>query len=451
MSVVILLAALACGTAVWVVLRYVIGMETREDALVMTAAVIAATAAGVAAGFGMGWIIRLGTRPGAAPGRGAVGAEGELIGDREPLSHVVDSMEGGLMTISSEGTVTSFNAVAQKTLGYPAREVVGQHFSAVFGDIPENRALRDMIVSALGEQQTYSSVEVNAAASDGTAVALGVTISPLRGEGDRHRGIVLSFKNVAELKQLREQVERTDQLASLGRLAAGMAHEIRNPLGSLHGLVELIQEDFRSDDPKRQYTQTILRTIDQLNTLVESLLEFSHPPVTHLEPHDLQGVVRECVQFCAIEHRDGGVSLEEDYGPDLVRVLADRETLTRAVINVVRNAFQATPEGGTVSVSIGVRPARKAGEAEQVLLSVRNTGSYVRPDDRRKLFTPFFTTKAEGTGLGLPIAHQIIQAHSGRLEVESELDSGTTFHIMLPVEAAGVQAGTAHDVGDTAQ
>jgi two-component system, NtrC family, sensor histidine kinase AtoS len=405
------------------------------------AALGAAVVAAVSLGGLLGWLLRA-RRSRAARANDAdlsasspaPSAAAEPADDQRLLGQIIDSIEGGVMTVSSDGTVTSFNPVAQETLGYDAHDIVGQHYSTVFGDIVDNRAIRGMIAAAIKGHQTFSSEEVEVAKSNGELVSLGVTLSQLRDPAGHTRGTVLMFKDLAKLMSLREHVRRTDQLASLGRLSAGMAHEIRNPLGSLHGLVELIQEDFAEDDPKRKYTGTILRTIGQLNELVENLLEFSQPPMTHVEPHTICDITHECVQFCSIEHRDDGVEIVEDYSAGPAWVRADRETLSRAIINIIRNAIQATPSGGCVSVSVRRVPAQD-NRAECIAVDIHNTDSLVQPEDRDKLFTPFFTTKPTGTGLGLPIAHQIISAHSGQVEVESELDSGTTFSIMLPIVA----------------
>lgn len=396
----------------------------------------AAAAAGLAAGHIVTRLLHIDTP--AAVVRPALPAEPDAATTESTqlMTHIIESMEGGVMTVSSAGSITSFNPVAQRTLGHDAHAVVGKHFSAVFADVPANAPIRDMVLAALRRGRTYSSVEVSAAGSDGRPVSLGVTISPLRGEGGWPRGIVLTFKNVADLNRLREQVRRTDQLASLGRLAAGVAHEIRNPLGALHGLVELIQEDLASEDPKRQYTVRILRTIDQLNTLVENLLELSQPPVALKESCDVRDIARDAVQLCTFESQDRRVFLREDYEAGTTAMLADRETLSRAVINILRNAFQATPEDGTVSVSVQERPAAAGAQAPQVVVTIANTGSYISMEDRRKLFSPFFTTKPNGTGLGLAIAHQIVSAHSGQIEVESDPEAGTAFRIVLPGHAA---------------
>ena len=400
---------------------------------------------GIAASFGLGGIIfgllRVEqTKPAVEPAPEPAAAP-ESATDTTLLSDIIDSMEGGVMTISSEGIITSFNAVAQKTLGYDLRAVGGKHYGEVLAG-PGNKTLLEMIESALLKNETYSSAEVNAATAGGATVPLGVTVSHLRGTSGSSRGIVLTFKNLAELKRIREQVQRTDQLASLGRLSAGMAHEIRNPLGSLHGLVELIQEDFDPTDPKRRYTSTMLKTISKLDTLVENLLDFAQPVATHFELNDLRDIVNECVEMCELEFRGRVIDLREDYDEQHVPVMADREALARAITNIVRNAFQATPDGGGIYITV-VREHETNGSTGDAVATVANTGSFIKPEDKARLFTPFFTTRSDGTGLGLSIANQTLAAHSGQIEVRSEPESGTVFQIRLPAaDTIGEQANT---------
>jgi len=357
------------------------------------------------------------------------------------LSNIIESVEASVMTISSSGTITSFSAVAESTLGHAAQDVVGRHFGSVFPNVPANLAVRDMIISALTAHRTYSSEEVQAVTAEGETVLLGVTVSLLRDAAGRTRGIVLTFKNLADVHRLREQVQRTRQLAELGGLAAGMAHEIRNPLGSVHGFVELIQEDMEEDDPRRAYTATILRTVGQLNSLVEDLLEFSQPPVARWEGLDVRDLAHEALQLCLPDEKEARLSVAEQHAPEPLPVFADRTSLVRALVNIVRNAFQATPDGGRVVVSAGPLPSTSADGTGRVAIAVHNTGSYVAPEARHRLFTPFFTTKSGGTGLGLPIANQIVSAHEGQIEVESDPDGGTTFRVVLPGGPAAEPAG----------
>ncbi len=438
-AVIAAVSAVTVALTLWLIALLLPQAET----LLEMAFILAMTAgiSGLGIGFVIGWALprRIHTADEAA----ADEVDEEENSEEEKLfGYIIDSMEGGVMTTSADGMVTSFNGVAEKTLGRQSKSVVGRHFGAVFPDAPENAQIRRMIHSALCDHRTFSSVEVSAALPSGGQVSLGVTISPLRGGDGPHQGLVILFKNLAELKRLRERVEQTDQLASLGRLSAGMAHEIRNPLGSLHGLVELIGEDLEPDDPRWRYIHTILNTIDQLNELVENLLEFAQPPIGDREPHDVRTIVRHCVEMCRLDTGDKEVEVEYDQPEQPIYVTADRERLGRAMINILRNAFQATPEGGTVRTVVRRAPSARADSSEHVVIEVRNTGSYVSPVDREKLFTPFFTTRPGGTGLGLPIAQQIISAHDGVVELDSDPDRGTTFHVFLPVAFVGTGNAT---------
>jgi len=424
-----LLASLAAAASLWIVLGRYPESEALRTGLSVVGGILLAT------GAILGWVLAH-IAASIARRRALTLAEDPSRSDEQKLlSRIIDSMEGGVMTLSPQGAITSLNAVARKTLEPDSRDLVGRPFDAVFPRVPQNDPLREMILAALKRHETFSSVEVNAATPGGT-VALGLTLTPLRGRGSRPQGIVITFKDLAELQRLRAQVRRTDQLASLGRLSAGMAHEIRNPLGSLRGLTELIHDDLSEADPKRRYTATILRTIDHLNTLVESLLDFSQPPVNQLEPHDLRDIAHESLQFCSLEDLGRPVRLIEDYSADPVPVLADRESLARAVNNLLRNAFQATPAGGTVRVTVRRAPSLQDGQPDTATLAVTNTGSCIPPEDREKLFTPFFTTKSDGTGLGLPIANQIVSAHSGQIELRSDPSAGTSFIVVLPAASS---------------
>ncbi len=287
----------------------------------------------------------------------------------------------------------------------------------------------EMVRAALYKGATFSSEEGVICTRSRERIPVGITISQLRDENDNSFGVVLMFKNLAEIKRVREQILRTEQMAALGYLAAGLAHELRNPLGSLQGLAELMQEDLEPSDPGHAYTETFIREIERMNTLMEDLLYFAQPPISALERHSLNELVKESTLFAGYDFQDRDVELSSDYAPDAPDVMVDPERLARALLNIIRNAFQSTPDGGRITVATG---SRKRGGEVRACVSIANTGSYVEPGVREKLFAPFFTLKKNGTGLGLSIAHQIVKGHSGHIEVDSDPEEGTTFVIELP-------------------
>jgi len=351
------------------------------------------------------------------------------IDNQKLVSYTLDSLEGGVITISREGTVTSFNSAAERILGYCAEEAVGEHYRRLIPSEGEARRIVEMVHAALTEGATFSSEEAVIPTSSGKRIPVGMTISQLHDEQGSSLGVVLTFKDLAEIKRVRDQILRTEQMAALGYLAAGLAHELRNPLGSLQGLAELLQDDLGPEDPRRVYADTFIGQVERMNKLVEDLLCFARPSIATLERVSLNDLIRESVLFASHDFRDRKINVETKYHPDLPEVMVDPERFSQSLLNVIRNAFQATPDGGTITVATGIR---KRGNEIRPYASISNTGSYVEPEVRQKLFTPFFTLKKGGTGLGLSIAHQIVKGHSGYIEVDSDPDEGTTFVIDLP-------------------
>jgi len=349
--------------------------------------------------------------------------------DTKLVSYTLDSLEAGVVTISSEGTITSLNAVAESMLGCDAAGTVGTPYMKVFPEHDLTCRVAEMVANALETGATCSSEEAAICTSEGRIVPIGMTISQLSDEHGVSLGLVLIFKNLEQVKQVREQILRTEQMASLGYLAAGIAHELRNPLGSLHGLAELLQQDFKPGDKRYFYTTTFIREIERLNKLVEDLLSFSQPSIKTCRRQPLNDVVRECMLFASYEFAGRPVSVCIEYGEKMPDVLVDSERLSRALLNILLNAHQASNPGDKITVITGM--CDRSGQA-RCFAQINNNGSYIEPEVREQLFTPFFTTKKNGTGLGLSITRQIVRGHYGEVEVESDPDAGTTFTVILP-------------------
>jgi len=345
------------------------------------------------------------------------------------ISYTLDSLEGSVITISRERIITSFNCVAERILGYSGEEAVGENYRRIIRGESHDRHIVEMIEAALSEGATFSSEEAVICTRDRKHIPVGMTISRLRDECDKSLGVVLIFKDLVEIKRIREQILRTEQMAALGYLAAGLAHELRNPLGSLMGIAELLQDDLEADDPRRTYADIFMGQIERMNNLVEDLLSFARPPITTLERLSLNDLARESLLFASYDFQHQSVNIKAEYAPGLPDVMVDGERFGRAILNIVRNAYQATPEGGRITLATGMRGG---GDELREYVSITNSGSYIEPGTRDKLFTPFFTLKKDGTGLGLSIAHQIVKGHSGYIEVDSHPHEGTTFVIDLP-------------------
>ena len=227
-----------------------------------------------------------------------------------------------------------------------------------------------------------------------------------------------------QILEIEEQLRRADRLSALGELSAGMAHEIRNPLGSIRGTAEILREGMADDDPRGEFAAILIQEVDRLNKVVQDFLEFARPGETDRGAVDLNALLQELLQFTRQPARSGGVTVA--FAPGAIPpVQADREQLRQAFLNLILNALQAMPAGGELTI------ATTAGE-KGVQVRFRDTGCGIAAGDLERIFNPFFTTRSEGTGLGLAIVHRIIQGHGGRIDVSSEPGIGTVFTLGLP-------------------
>lgn len=225
------------------------------------------------------------------------------------------------------------------------------------------------------------------------------------------------------------QLKTVDQLASLGFHALNLAHEIRNPLGSIQGLVELIGKREISKEKQDEYVGVILSSIDRLNKLVEGLLAFSGRWSEIPLYTDVNDLLRKTLDLYRNQLNEKRIAVKENYSQDLAPCETHLDKMQMALGNIIQNALHQTPEGGTIEVGTRYNPEAP----EEFLIEIFNSGSFIQPDDLEKVFNPFFTTKADGTGLGLSLALYVIQKQRGDIKVTSEPGRGTTFTVNLPV------------------
>ncbi len=228
------------------------------------------------------------------------------------------------------------------------------------------------------------------------------------------------------LFQTEEQLRRADRLSALGELSASMAHEIRNPLGSIKGAVEILKDDYQEEEAKYEFIQILLKETDRLNRIVQEFLGFASPKQPELQPADMNEAIESVLTLTTQEARKAGVKVEKRLDPAIGRRSLDAGLLKQAFLNLVLNAIQAMPDGGVLTVESGIK-----GGTIEVMIS--DTGIGIPEENRKKLFSPFFTTKKNGTGLGLAITYRIIENHRGSIDVVSGPGKGTRFTVRIPV------------------
>jgi len=349
-------------------------------------------------------------------------------------SDILARLPEGMLLLDPAGTLVSFNATAEARLDLLLEPYRGEPILSEVGAFPlasgNGRLARLLEGEAMGLEPVHDN-EVPVVTAKGHQLLLEIT-AQRRDWGRAATAQVLVIRDASEKRRIREEIRRTDQLAFLGGMAARIAHEIRTPLAAIRGLLELLQADLPAGDQRRQYIDRVLVGVDRQNRLVENLLTLSQPEPETWQAVSLSEALDELVGMLP---RDPRLVVERG-DPDAVPpVWGDPFRLAEVFTNLIENALEASPEGGTVRV----RVESKGDEHVRVL--VENGGVGIPPEMRERIFHPFFTTKARGTGLGLPIARQIVEAHRGTLTVESDGALETTFIVELPTTAPVLAAG----------
>ena len=368
--------------------------------------------------------------------------------------YLLETSAGAVVTINSDGIITAFNPAAETIFDHDAREVVGRHFTDLFPIHESNKALVDMILLGI-ERDMPSSVEnVMVMTDKGKRLAMRIRTALLGDSGEKLLEVVASFRDLREIKEIQGEMERINRLASMGSLVAGLAHEIRSPLGSLRGLAQLLQEDLIEKGGKAEYIEVIIKEIDRLNKVVEDLLTFAQPSAHKFQQRDIEEIVRETVSLAKTGFPEKKITVTEDYRGELPQIAVEGDKMTQAILNIINNALEATPKGGTIKIKTDlIQPSmdkvedksgahRSAGSNQQrIMIEVFNTGDPISFEDSERVFNPFFTTKPGGIGLGLSIAQQIVTAHGGHIRVMNEAEGerkGVIFRIELPITGTGI-------------
>jgi signal transduction histidine kinase len=238
----------------------------------------------------------------------------------------------------------------------------------------------------------------------------------------------------AELKQSQDTLRRADRLSSLGLLTAGLAHEIRNPLVAIRTFTQLLPERYNDAEFREGFQGLALKEVDRICGLINDLLSFARPSRPNIAEENLNEVVDGIARILETEAKEKGVEIVRDFWPDLPRIWIDREQMKQVFMNLILNAIQAMRDGGSLFISTRLHPRDESGQSGSFLqVEIRDTGVGIPEENLEHIFDPFFTSKDEGSGLGLSISHQIVQEHGGYIVVESKVGKGTSFFINLPV------------------
>lgn len=358
---------------------------------------------------------------------------------------IFDSFEDGVLVLSPEGGIEYLNDAAEKLLGLSRQSAVGRHYS----DALNQPHLAGMIATSgergisLADRSAFLDFPPGLPGHP-ERVPVTLKVTPLNDDGGARRGTTVTIIDRTRTVEMERDLVRSDRLASMGTIAAGLAHEIRNPLGGIGGAAELLLREGSLSDTGREAAQIVRREVERVNGLIERLLRFAKQEPVMPEELNIHQLLDETVALVRLARP--GQEFVREYDPSLPPVAGDAGQLKQVFLNLVQNAVQASPEGRSVIIGTRLvntfrfREVEERGYRRLIEVSVTDRGSGIRPEHFGRLFTPFFTTKQDGTGLGLATAHQIVREHEGFLTVNSQPGEGATFVVHLP-EAARQRAG----------
>ncbi len=333
---------------------------------------------------------------------------------------LVENLPMGILAIGIDGKITSFNQAAETLIKYSAEEAVGKEADAV---LPES--LR-VLVDELDSGDQILSRAVDCTRSDGKTIPLEVTATILRGDEGNSLGDVLLFRDLTEIRKLRMEVERSQRLASLGRLAAGIAHEIRNPLSSIKGFATYFRQRYKDVPEDQETAEIMVQEVDRLNRVIGELLEFARPMDMQLRKTAIRDLIQSSVKMVEAQALEKNIEIKTNIAPEIDTVLLDPDRMNQIFLNLYLNAIQAMDEGGVLTADFS------RDGVKEIKIVISDTGKGIARKDLGKVYDPYYTTKPSGTGLGLAIVHRIVEAHQGEIKVESKQGRGTTVTIVLP-------------------
>ncbi len=351
--------------------------------------------------------------------------------------NLVDSMAWGWVLMAKSGHIASLNPGAELILGLKARDLIGKPFEALAQSVQMEEGIVPLMTRTLEGQPVTEGRKLNIVTAEGRPVTLSFTTTLLKDFNEETLGVAITFKDLTRSQEITEQMQRTDKLAAMGTLAACLAHEVRNPLGAIKGLAQLLDEAFENGASERTYTQTMIKEIDRLNSVVTHLLDFSQPDGFTAEPCSIPDIVAQALTLASLSAHNKEVPLEKNIDEDLPLILGEKRQLVQVLLNLLQNAAQAVDASGKIDISASTIQTESG---SRVLLCVSNSGPPLEPEITARIFDPFFTTKKDGTGLGLAITSQIVNIHQGRLYVKSE-NGMNAFCVELPLAPAVVEPG----------
>ena len=350
---------------------------------------------------------------------------------------VLAGLPDAVIAVDEALRVVFWNAAAEELTERSARRMEGRMLKEVFApDASLVRRLSETLAMGLSRSETETSVE----RPDHRVIPVSIVTAPLFDRAGRVEAAVAVVRDLSRIRQLEAEVRRGETLAAAGRMAVGLAHEVRNPLGAIRGAVQLLKRELGPDSRFGEYTDVLMTEVDRVNRIIEMLLDLARPVQLRPVPLNLHQLLERVAVLNEEGARERGIALVRRYDPSLPPILGDEDRLVQVFHNLVRNALDAMGSSGrlTLSTRVSLNPLfgkmdLGGGQRNMVEAQVADEGAGIPATVRAKIFDPFFTTKDKGLGLGLAICHRILEEHRGAIQVESAEGRGTLVTCFLPI------------------
>lgn len=347
---------------------------------------------------------------------------------------VVDSVGDGVIVIGRDGIITLFNPAAEEITGFSRRQAQNTKFEKIFS---QEKVLLEMASKTIRTGLTSSDHENVVVRSTGRIKPVAATCAPLMLASGETIGAIITLKDITYVRELEAAVRQADRLSTMGTLAAGLAHEIKNPLGGIKGAAQLLERELGEESDLREYTRVMIRETERIDHIIRELLELASPRGLLLAPVNLHRVLADILLLQKQTVAGREIHFSTKFDPSIPDILADEQMLTRLFLNLIRNAVEALGKTGRLTVSSRVlsdyRLAQNEKYSRMVAIEITDDGPGIPEEDLENIWTPFFSTKSGGTGLGLTICHKIVAEHRGMIKAESEPGKGTKFIVLLPL------------------
>ena len=364
------------------------------------------------------------------------GAISEIVTLKDRTERILAGMPDGILVLDSTGLLLTVNPAAERIFGLRREDVSCRHYINVFAD---HRSVLNILDQVYDDPNAAASFEAHIFGSGAEPIPVAITWSMLGDDSAIDRVFVVNVQDLTHVKRLERQWRRSQRLAALGTMAAGVAHEIRNPLGGIRGSSQLLAREMGKNKKVKDFLDVILREVDRLDGTVEQLLGFARPTRAGMAPTSVEEIVDRALAILKPEIEKNRTRVLKNVPLEVSRINADASQLTQVFLNLFLNALQAMPDGGVLAIAVREDAGFVRTDSPFVVVEINDTGHGMSPRVLEHLFMPFFTTRESGTGLGLAISHRIVEEHEGSIDVVSEEGKGTTCVVSFPACPHSIQ------------